>query len=101
MCLEMLGRVLSMEGDDNGVPASDGTTVERGTATVDVDGVAQRVSLAVLDLEGTQVAPGDWVLCHTGLALRVLDETDARALKDRRNEMLAALDAQQTPDGEA
>lgn len=79
MCLELLGRVLDKEGDGEGI------------AIVDIDGKARRISLALLTLEGTHVAPGDWILCHTGLAVRVVEENDARILRERRDEMRAAL----------
>lgn len=112
MCLETLGRILEIGSDDKGVPVDsragtnagtvnsdstalvNGTTLSKGTAIVDVEGVARRVSLAVLNLEGTSVVPGDWILCHTGLALRVLTDTDARNLLMARNAMYASLSAE-------
>ena len=46
----------------------------------DVQGRARRVSLAVLDLEGTSVSPGDWVIVHTGFAVRRIEPDDALEL---------------------
>lgn len=100
MCLEMLGHVLKIRTVDSGTPSVDGLSVADRTAIVDVDGVARRVSLAVLDLEGTSVAPGDWILSHTGLAIRVVNETDARKLQNERNEMHAGLSAIRPPERE-
>ena len=91
MCLEMLGQVLEISAGGNGTPGVEAPAIVDGTAIVNVDGVARRISLAVLEVEGTRVVPGDWVLCHTGLALRVLDQTDARKLQNERDEMHASL----------
>lgn len=58
MCREWIGQVVRTWPD--------------GTATVDVDGAAHRVSLVVLETEDVPVGAGDWVAVHTGLALEVL-----------------------------
>lgn len=72
MCVSDVGRVAAV--------SADGATAEL------VEGGPRRaVSMAVLVLEGTRVAVGDWVEVHTGLAVGVLDEAEARA-------RLAALD---------
>ena len=65
MCFEMPARILSCAGAD---------------ARADVDGRIRPVSLVVLEGEGVTVTPGDWVLVHTGLAVRRLrpDEATAR-----------------------
>lgn len=65
MCLSLLGRVLSV--DDRG-----------DRATVDVDGVERTVGLAPLTLTGRAVAPGDWVVAHSGLAVERLDADAGR-----------------------
>lgn len=66
MCVSDVGRVVAV--------AADGATAEL------VEGGPRRaVSLAVLALEGTPVVVGDWLEVHTGLAVAVLDETDAAA----------------------
>ncbi len=63
MCFEMPARIVD---------------VAAGEATADVDGRRRHLSLTVLDLEGEQVRAGDWVLVHTGFAVRRLaaDEAD-------------------------
>lgn len=69
MCVTDIGRVVAL--------AADGATAEIESA-----GRRRRVSLAVLVLEGTPVAPGDWLELHTGLAVEVLDDTTAQARLD-------------------
>lgn len=90
MCLEMLGKVLEIGTAADATHKADCGSIPDRTALVEVDGVTRQVSLAVLDLEGTTVTSGDWILAHTGLALRVLDEAAARTLTDQRNEILAS-----------
>lgn len=65
MCFEMPARIVEVVG---------------GEATTDVDGRARTVSLAVLTLEGVDVGVGDWVLVHTGFAIRRLDPSEAQEL---------------------
>lgn len=65
MCFEMPARIVRRDG---------------ATAEADVDGTLRPVSLVVLDLEGAPAAPGDWVLVHTGIAVRRLSETEAAGL---------------------
>jgi len=57
MCVEMVARVVSIDGDAQ-------------TAVVEDAHGLHRVSLAVLALEGVEVSPGDCVGVHTGLAVR-------------------------------
>lgn len=61
MCLAVPMQVVSLE------PGQE--------AIVELDGVRQRVSLALL--EG--IEPGDHVIVHVGFALARLDETEARS----------------------
>lgn len=61
MCLAVPARVVEL------LPPQD--------AWVELDGVRQRVSLALLD--AAQV--GDYVIVHVGFALQVIDEAEARA----------------------
>lgn len=61
MCLAVPARVVEL------LPPQD--------AWVELDGVRQRVSLALLD--GVQV--GDYVIVHVGFALQVIDEAEALA----------------------
>lgn len=67
MCIAAVGRVSSVAGD-----ASE--------AVVNVNGVDRVVSLAVLTLEGTAVSPGDWLLLHTAMAVRVVEPDEAEEL---------------------
>jgi hydrogenase expression/formation protein HypC len=63
MCFEMPARIVTRDG---------------AVADVEVDGTPRQVSLVVLDLEEIEVGPGDWVLVHTGFAVRRLapDQAD-------------------------
>ena len=72
MCLSLAGRISRIEGEQ---------------ALVDVDGRERRVSLALLVLEGEPVAPGDWVLVHTGFAVSLLDAAEGSELARLRREM--------------
>lgn len=60
MCLALPARVTSLHDD--------------GTATVDLGGVRQRVSLALVD----GVVVDDYLIIHVGHALARLDEDEAR-----------------------
>lgn len=61
MCLAVPARVIEL------LPPQD--------AWVELDGVRQRVSLALLDA----VQVGDYVIVHVGFALQVIDEAEAQA----------------------
>ena len=78
MCVEVACRVIELP--------------ERGgeTALVDMNGAVRRISLAVLMLEGSPVRAGDWLLSHTGLALRVLSDDEARQMLADHRAMVAA-----------
>ena len=79
MCLTIAGQVLSIDDD-------------QGTAIVATGERHLEVSLAPIVLDGGRVATGDWLLIHTGLAVTVLDEHEAREiLEARRNELAAEL----------
>jgi hydrogenase expression/formation protein HypC len=69
MCLTVAGEVLSVDA-------------AAGTAVVDTGGRRMAISLAPIVLDGGRVAAGDWVLIHTGLAVAVLDEHEAREILD-------------------
>ncbi len=60
MCLAVPLKVVAVEGNE---------------ATVDLGGVRSR---ARLDLLEEEVKPGDYVLVHTGFAIRRLDPRDAQ-----------------------
>lgn len=55
------------------LPAKVTTLHDDGTATVDLGGVRQRISLALVDGVGV----GDFVVIHVGYALSRLDAQDA------------------------
>ena len=77
MCVSMPARVLVVD--------------EAGReAVVDIDGAERRVSLAVLTLDGRRVAPGAWLLVHTGLAVETLDPTEAAELVALHHSLHAA-----------
>jgi hydrogenase expression/formation protein HypC len=65
MCVNRIGQVR----------ATDGTV-----AVVAFDGAARDVPLVALGDEAAPVAPGDWLLVHTGLAVRRLDPAGAAEL---------------------
>lgn len=65
MCFEAPGRIVS---------------VAAGYAIADIDGRLSRVMLTMLDLEGTTVQPGDWVVVHTGFAMRRIESDEAHEL---------------------
>ncbi|MCB1518958.1 MAG: HypC/HybG/HupF family hydrogenase formation chaperone [Hyphomicrobiaceae bacterium] len=59
MCLALPARVVSLEADD--------------LATVALEGVRKKISLALVD----DVAVGDYVLVHVGYALHKVSEEEA------------------------
>lgn len=60
MCLSVPGKVVSIAED---------------TAVVDVGGTSINIGIQLLD----KVCPGDYVLVHSGFALQVISEEDAKA----------------------
>jgi hydrogenase expression/formation protein HypC len=48
-------------------------------ARVTVAGVVRTVNVGLLDIDGSSVVPGDWVLIHVGFALSKVDEDEAAA----------------------
>jgi hydrogenase expression/formation protein HypC len=78
VCLAIPGQVVEVVDPENRI------------ATVDVAGVRRKVNIGLLDVDGTSVGPGDWVLIHVGFAMSQIDE--AEALETRR--MLEALGAE-------
>jgi hydrogenase expression/formation protein HypC len=77
MCLAIPGQIVEMVDD------------ERRLAMVDVAGVRRTVNVGLLDVDGSGVGPGDWVLIHVGFAISQVDEEEAqatRALLERMGE---------------
>lgn len=75
MCVERVGRVVELP------------TGEEGIAIVEVGTSLRRVSTALLIVEGVEVAVGDWLQTHTGLAVGVLPEAQALQLVADYEEM--------------
>jgi hydrogenase expression/formation protein HypC len=75
MCLAAPGRVIAIEGNE---------------ATVDYGGVRTR---ARLDALGEPVAVGDYLLVHTGFAIRRLSPEDAEETLRLFDELVASLGA--------
>ena len=59
MCLAIPAKILEVRGD---------------TAIADFGGVKREICVALLE----KVEPGDYVLVHTGFAIQVIDEEEAR-----------------------
>jgi len=76
MCLAIPARVLSVEGN---------------VATVDLAGTRAR---ARLDALGEEVRVGDWLLIHTGFAIRRLDPEDAQETLRLFEELFSAAEAE-------
>jgi hydrogenase expression/formation protein HypC len=67
MCLAIPGQVVEVVDEQNRL------------ATVEVVGVRRTVNIGLLDVDGSAVGPGDWVLIHVGFALSQIDEDEAHA----------------------
>jgi len=75
MCLAVPAKVLSVEGN---------------IATVDLAGTRAR---ARLDALAEEVRVGDWLLIHTGFAIRRLDPEDAQETLRLFEELASAIEA--------
>lgn len=60
MCLAIPAKIISRDGEN---------------AVVDLGGVRRTVSAVFVD---TEAKPGAWVLVHTGFALEIISEEEAR-----------------------
>lgn len=89
MCIEVVGQVVSLPDGEDGV------------ALIDIGGSIRRVSLVILRLDDIPVAPGDWLLSHTGLAVAVLEPEHAAEIVAQRRLMAQALDAADRSDRES
>jgi hydrogenase expression/formation protein HypC len=72
MCVTRVGEVRASDGE---------------VAVVTVDGRDRDVPLVVLGDEAAAVLPGDWLLLHTGLAVRRLDAREAAELRAALDEI--------------
>jgi hydrogenase expression/formation protein HypC len=62
------------------------TLIESDQADVDIGGVSRRVSIALTP----EARVGDYVLLHTGYAINVLNEAEAKETLDILERMVAA-----------
>jgi hydrogenase expression/formation protein HypC len=62
------------------------TCIEDDQADVDIGGVSRRVSIALTP----EARVGDYVLLHTGYAINVLNEAEAKETLDILERMVAA-----------
>ena len=69
MCLAIPGQIVEVVDPANRL------------ARVDVAGVRRNVNIGLLDVDGTGVGPGDWVLIHVGFAISQVDEDEALATR--------------------
>lgn len=69
MCLAIPGQILEIVDESNRL------------ARVDVAGVRRNVNIGLLDSDGQEAAPGDWVLIHVGFAISKVDEQEAEATR--------------------
>jgi hydrogenase expression/formation protein HypC len=67
MCLAIPGQIVEMVDEENRL------------AKVEVAGVRRTVNVGLLDVDGTAIEPGEWVLIHVGFALSRVDEDEAQA----------------------
>ena len=69
ICLAIPGQIIEIVDEQNRL------------AKVDVAGVHRNVNVGLLDVEGSGVGPGDWVLIHVGFAISQVDEDEAIATR--------------------
>jgi hydrogenase expression/formation protein HypC len=67
MCLAIPGQIIEIVDAGNRL------------AKVDVAGVQRTVNVGLLDEDGGEGRPGDWVLIHVGFAISKVDEEEAAA----------------------
>ena len=70
MCLAIPGQIVDVVDAQNRL------------ARVEVAGVQRNVNIGLLDVDGTGVGPGDWVLIHVGFAISQIDEDEARVTRE-------------------
>ncbi len=75
MCLAIPGQIIEVVDESNRL------------AQVDVAGVRRNVNIGLLDSDGTEAGPGDWVLIHVGFAISKIDEEEAHATHRLLKEM--------------
>ncbi|MEA2251045.1 MAG: hydrogenase expression/formation protein HypC [Solirubrobacteraceae bacterium] len=80
MCLAIPGQIIEVVDAANRL------------AKVEVAGVQRTINIGLLDADGHQAEPGDWVLIHVGFALSKIDEEEAQATLRLLVDMGAAYD---------
>jgi hydrogenase expression/formation protein HypC len=75
MCLAIPGQIVDVVDAQNRL------------ARVEVAGVQRNVNIGLLDVDGTGVGPGDWVLIHVGFAISQIDEDEARVTRELLEQM--------------
>jgi hydrogenase expression/formation protein HypC len=75
VCLAIPGRVVKVLDDANRL------------ALIDVAGVRRTVNVGLLDGDGVDTLPGQWVLIHVGFALSRIDEREALATLELLQQM--------------
>ncbi|MEA2277199.1 MAG: hydrogenase expression/formation protein HypC [Solirubrobacteraceae bacterium] len=80
MCLAIPGQIIEVVDAANRL------------AKVEVAGVQRTINIGLLDVDGHQAEPGDWVLIHVGFALSKIDEEEAQATLRLLVDMGAAYD---------
>jgi hydrogenase expression/formation protein HypC len=73
MCLADLGRVRTVTDDG-------------AAATIVIHDHEHRISLALLVVDGITVAPGDWLVCHLGLATHRVSPNEAASIAAARQD---------------
>ena len=66
------------------------TSVDGHSAEVEVGGVGRRVSIWLTP----EARPGDYVLLHTGYAIGIIDEAEAKDTLELLEELVAASDSE-------
>ena len=82
MCLAIPGQIVEIVDRDAAI------------ARVDVGGVTRDVNIALLSWEGSEPAPGEWVLIHVGFAMARIDEAEAARTLALLRELGDSFDAQ-------
>jgi hydrogenase expression/formation protein HypC len=80
MCLAIPGQIIEVVDAANRL------------AKVEVAGVQRTINIGLLDADGQEAGPGDWVLIHVGFALSKIDEEEAQATLRLLADMGAAYD---------
>jgi hydrogenase expression/formation protein HypC len=75
ICLAIPGQIIEVVDEEHRI------------AMVDVAGVHRNVNIGLLDVDGSAVGTGDWVLIHVGFAISQVDEEEALATRQMLERM--------------